>query len=138
MTMRIARRVLDEIHAHAESTYPAECCGLLIADKGRMIIESMRVANAYSGTRRDRYDINPLELLDADRTVSHRELSIAGVYHSHPDFPASLSAFDLAHSFPWYSYLVVSVPKGRVGDTKSWIPSLDRKTAAEDDIEVGE
>jgi proteasome lid subunit RPN8/RPN11 len=138
MTIRIARQVLDEIHVHAESTYPEECCGFLIADKNKKIIESMRVANAYPGSKHDRYDINPLELFKADRATSQRGLSIAGVYHSHPDYPASLSAFDLEHSFPWYSYLVVSVPKGRAGDTKSWTPNEDRKSVSEEKIEVDE
>jgi len=136
MTTRIAKQVLDEIHAHAESTYPEECCGFLIADKTKRIVESLRAANAYRGPKNDRYDIDPLELFKADRAASERGLSIAGVYHSHPDYPASLSAFDLEHSFPWYSYVVVSVPKGRAGDTKSWMPSEDRRSASQDEIEV--
>jgi len=138
MTTRIAKQVVDEIHAHAESTYPDECCGLLIADKDKRIIESMRVANAYPGPKHDRYDIDPLELFKADRAISHRGFSIAGVYHSHPDYPATLSKFDLEHSFPWYSYIVISVPKGKAGDTRSWIPSEDHRSVAEENIEVDE
>jgi proteasome lid subunit RPN8/RPN11 len=134
--MKIAKRVLDEVHAHAESTYPDECCGLLIADRDKQVIESVRVTNAYPGPKHDRYDIEPLELFKADRAVSHRGLSIAGVYHSHPDYPATLSAFDLEHSFPWYSYLVVSVPGGKAGDTRSWVPAEDRKVASEEKLEV--
>ena len=95
------------------------------------------MANAYPGPKHDRYDIDPLELFQADRVVAKRGLTIAGVYHSHPDYPATLSAFDLKHSFPSYSYVVVSVPKGRAGETKSWIPGGDRRTASEDEIEVG-
>jgi proteasome lid subunit RPN8/RPN11 len=127
---------MDEIHAHAESTYPDECCGLLVADKDKRIVESMRVTNAFRGPKNDRYDIDPLELFRADRSVSQRGLSIAGVYHSHPDYPATLSEFDLKHSFPWYSYVVVSVPRGKAGDTRSWIPREDRSSASEDEIEV--
>lgn len=134
--MRIAKRVLDEVHAHAESTYPDECCGLLIADGHKRIIESVRVTNTYPGPKHDRYDIEPLELYKADRAVSHRGLSVAGVYHSHPDYPATLSTFDLEHSFPWYTYLVVSVRKGRAAETRSWVPSEDRKGASEETLEV--
>jgi proteasome lid subunit RPN8/RPN11 len=136
MTTRIASQVVSEIHAHAESTYPEECCGVLVADGTKKIIESMRMKNVHPGPKHDRYNIDPLELFKADRAVSSRGLSIAGVYHSHPDYPASLSAFDLKHSFPWYSYIVVSVPHGRAGDTRSWVPSEDRKSASEDKIEV--
>ena len=31
---------LEEIHAHAESTYPEECCGLLIADRDKDVVDS--------------------------------------------------------------------------------------------------
>ncbi|MGA2665760.1 MAG: M67 family metallopeptidase [Nitrososphaerales archaeon] len=136
MTTRVAKRVFDEMRAHAESTYPDECCGLLVADGDGIVIDSVRVANAYAGPKHDRYDIRPLDLFRADRAVSQRGLSIAGVYHSHPDYPATLSAFDLEHSFPWYSYVVVSVPGGKAGDTRSWAPGEDRRSASEQTLEV--
>src|SRR5271155_2934333 len=118
MTISIARRVLDEIHAHAESAYPEECCGLLISDKSKLVRESMRMKNAYDGPKNDRYNIDPLELFKADRASAQRGLAIVGIYHSHPDYPASLSKFDMDHSFPWYSYIVISVPQGKAKDTK--------------------
>jgi proteasome lid subunit RPN8/RPN11 len=138
MTISITRSVLDAIHAHAESTYPEECCGLLICDKPKNVIESIRMKNAYDGPKHDRYNIDPLELFKADRSSAQRGLSIAGIYHSHPDYPASLSKFDTEHSFPWYSYIVVSVPKGKAGDTKVWIPGEDRASASEEVLEVRE
>jgi len=145
MTIRIAKKLLDEIHAHSEATYPEECCGLLIADgaantitapNSKTIIESIRMKNAYDGPKHDRYNIDPLELFKADRAVSQKGRTIAGIYHSHPDYPASLSKFDLEHSFPWYSYVVISVPKGSAGETKSWIPREDHRTVSQEEIEV--
>src|ERR1700730_8937123 len=136
MIIRIAKQVLDEIHAHAESTYPEECCGFLVADKSKRIIESMKVANAYPGPKHDRYNIDPLELFRADRAISQRGLTIAGIYHSHPDYPASLSQFDLEHSFPWYSYVVISVAKGKAEDTRSWVPNEEHGSASEERVEL--
>ena len=40
-------------------------------------------------------------------------LEIVGYYHSHPDHPAGPSAFDTEHAWPWYSYLIVRVDRGR-------------------------
>ena len=134
--MRIGKRVLDEIHSHAESTYPEECCGLLIADGEGRVIESTRMTNAYPGPKHDRYVIDPLELFRADRAVSHKGLSIVGIYHSHPDYPATLSAYDLDHSFPLYSYVVVSVPGGKAGDTRSWTTDEERKFASEEKLQI--
>jgi len=131
------RRTLEEIHAHARSTYPEECCGLLIGMSGsRDIVDSIKMRNAFTGPKHDRYHIDPLELFKADREVAKRGLTIAGIYHSHPDYPATLSKFDLEHSFPFYSYVVVSVPKGEAGDTRSWVPSNDHNSVKEETIEV--
>ena len=77
-----------------------------------------------------------MELFRADRATSQRGLTIAGIYHSHPDYPATLSKFDLEHSFQWYSYVVISVPNGRAGPTKLWIPDEDRTSSTEDTLEV--
>ncbi len=146
MTICIARKILNEIHAHAQATYPEECCGLLIAKGGddavggtnskKAITESIRMNNVYEGPKHDRYNIDPLELLKIDRAMSQKGLTIAGIYHSHPDHPASLSRFDLEHSFPWYSYMVISVPKGRAGDTRSWIPREDHRSVSQEEIEI--
>lgn len=136
MAISIARRVFDEMHTHAESTYPEECCGLLISDSARRVTESVRMRNSYDGPKHDRYNIDPLELFRADRASAQRGLTIAGIYHSHPDYPATLSKFDTEHSFPWYSYVVISVPHGKAGDTKSWVPREDRKSASEETVEV--
>jgi len=136
MTIAITRRVLDEIHAHAASAYPEECCGLLISDKSKRVTESIRMKNAYKGPKNDRYNIDPLELFKADRASAQRGLTIVGIYHSHPDYPATLSRFDMEHSFPWYAYIVVSVPHGKTQETKGWIPSEDRTSASEEPIEV--
>lgn len=136
MTLSIAKHVLEQIHSHAESTYPEECCGLLISDRSKHVIESIRIKNAYDGPKHDRYNIDPLELFRADRATAQKGLTIAGIYHSHPDYPATLSKFDVEHSFPWYSYVVISVPKGKAGDTRSWVPKEDRTTAVEETVEV--
>lgn len=136
MTISITRRVLDEIHAHAESAYPEECCGLLISDKSKHVIESIRMKNVYDGPKNDRYNIDPLELFRADRASAQKGLTIAGIYHSHPDYPASLSKFDMDHSFPWYSYIVISVPHGKAQETKAWIPRENRMSVSEEAVEV--
>ncbi|MDG6926241.1 MAG: M67 family metallopeptidase [Nitrososphaerota archaeon] len=136
MTIRIAKKAFDEMRAHAEATYPEECCGLLVADGKKEILESVKMRNVFSGPRHDRYDIDPLELFRADRSVAARGLRIAAIYHSHPDYPATLSRFDLDHSFTWYSYVVTSVPKGRAGDTRAWLPSDDHRAAVEEEIQV--
>ena len=110
---------------------------MLIASSGsKDVVDSVKMRNAFSGPKHDRYHIDPLELFKADRDVARRGLTISGIYHSHPDYPATLSKFDLEHSFPWYSYVVVSVPKGEAADTRSWLPNEGRNHVAEEAIEI--
>ena len=137
MVIRIGRQTIDEIHAHAKSTYPEECCGLLIAASGsKDVVGSVKMRNAFTGPKHDRYHIDPLELFKADREAARKSLTITGIYHSHPDYPATLSKFDLEHAFPWYSYVIVSVPKGEAGETRSWVPTEDRKSVSEEEIVI--
>ena len=146
MTLCIVRNVLNEIRSHAEATYPEECCGLLIGREAasavpaprsrKTITESIRMNNAYDGPKHNRYNIDPLEFFKADRVISQKGLTVAGIYHSHPDHPASCSRFDLEHSFPWYSYVIISVPKGHAGETMSWAPREDHDSAIQEEIEI--
>ena len=146
MILYIVREVLNEIRSHAEVTYPEECCGLLVAREATFsvpgqrakitITESIRMNNAYDGPKHNRYNIEPLEFYKADRVISQKGLSIAGIYHSHPNHSASCSRFDLEHSFPWYSYVIISVPQGHVGEIKSWTPREDHKSAIQEEIEI--
>jgi proteasome lid subunit RPN8/RPN11 len=109
---------------------------LIAGTSAKEVVHSVKMRNAFTGPKHDRYHIDPLDLFKADRDAARNGLTIAGVYHSHPDYPATLSRFDLEHSFPWYSYLVVSVPKGAAGDTKSWLPNEERSSVAEETIEI--
>jgi proteasome lid subunit RPN8/RPN11 len=136
VVIKIGRGTLEKVQAHAESTYPEECCGLLIASDGKNVVDAVRMRNAFPGPKNDRYHIDPLELFKADREAARKGMAIAGIYHSHPDYPATLSKFDLEHSFPWYSYVVISVPKGKARDTRSWLPNENHTDVAEETIEI--
>ncbi|WP_017300159.1 M67 family metallopeptidase [Nodosilinea nodulosa] len=69
---------------------------------------------------RDRYWIDPADLLAVQRSARGQGLEIIGVYHSHPDHPAVPSECDRALAWPVYSYGIVSVVQGQVVDFKSW------------------
>jgi proteasome lid subunit RPN8/RPN11 len=68
-----------------------------------------------------RYLIAPEDLRRLERRLKSEGLEIVGYYHSHPDHPASPSAFDADHAWPWYSYVIVRVDHGRGADLASWV-----------------
>jgi len=107
---------LAAIEEHGRSAYPEECCGFLVApatktpDGHRQIEQAIPTPNRATADRNRRYVIDPLELLRVERAVAPTAV-VVGIYHSHPDHPAVPSEYDRERAWPWYSYLVLSVPR---------------------------
>ncbi len=107
---------------HAEATYPSECCGLLIGlnREERRVLEVRQSQNVAPNKDRTRYKIDPIIILKTERELAGSEKVILGIYHSHPDYPASPSRVDFDGAWPWYSYLVLSVSNGRFEEVLAW------------------
>jgi proteasome lid subunit RPN8/RPN11 len=127
---------LQQIQTHAASTYPEECCGLLLGTldpTSKTVAEVRPIANSWTAdhdsandvhlTKTRRYWIAPETLLAAMRDGRDRHLDIIGIYHSHPDHPAEPSECDRQLAWPQYSYLIVAVDQGKATHTLNW--SLD-------------
>ena len=127
MSLFLGRATLEQIRAHAEETYPHECCGVLVGNarvKGWTVAYAVRADNVSKDSQRNRYAIAPLELVRILRDARRRDLEIAGFYHSHPDHPAMWSQTDLSEAH-WIgcSYLITEVPEGRAARTNSYLLS---------------
>jgi len=114
----------DEIRRHGEETYPHECCGVLlgvIADDMREVRATVRCGNTRIDSPRNRYNIDPRELVGVQRDARERDLDIVGFYHSHPDHPARWSPTDFQEAH-WIgcSYVITSVEHGRAAQTNSF------------------
>jgi proteasome lid subunit RPN8/RPN11 len=109
---------------HAEADYPRECCGLILGVGDRIeAIEPM--LNVWAGevghSVRDRYAIDPAEMLGVMKRSRDQGLEIIGIYHSHPDHPAEPSECDRAAAWPQYRYVILSVAQGKVVDLGVWV-----------------
>ncbi len=128
--MKCKPQVLDAIGRHGAETYPEECCGFLLGERvdgENVVLDLYRVANTDSGERRRRYTISPRDYMQADRAADGKGRDIVGIYHSHPDHPARPSKTDLAEAtFPGFSYVIVSVLKGKPSDLTAWSLADDR------------
>src|SRR5213080_4614642 len=138
--IEIADEHLREIRAHGERDYPFECCGLLIGrfENGRKrVVETYAISNAREeSAKRNRFLIRPEELMRGEKYARERGLDVVGFYHSHPDDRAIPSQYDLEHAWPTYSYIVVSVERGRAVDQRSWEMENDRSRFNEEEISV--
>ena len=129
---------LSEMRQHGERDYPFECCGLMLGrfgDGGKTVVETYPISNAREEeAKRNRFLIRPEELMRGEKYAREKALDVIGFYHSHPDERAVPSQYDLGHAWPTYSYVVVSVEKGRAVDLRSWEMKSDRSRFNEEEI----
>lgn len=122
MAIAIEFEALQSMKEDAIGAYPDECCGFLYGreEGDRIIIEAQPVNNAQEGDKRRRFEIAATDYLHAEAYAEAENLTLLGVYHSHPDHPAIPSIHDLRQAMPFFSYLILSVKKGKVVDLRSW------------------
>jgi len=136
----ISEQLLGNIREHGVRDYPYECCGLLLgrfeADT-KLVNETYPISNAREeSAKRNRFLIEPAELMRGEKYARSKELEVVGFYHSHPDSPARPSQYDLEHAWPTYSYIIVSTSEGQSGDLFSWEQEPDRSKFNPEEIRV--
>jgi proteasome lid subunit RPN8/RPN11 len=138
MTLRLPGALADEIRRHGEAAYPAECCGAMVGRAEGAAKEVLRLSPAVNRRTDDprRYLIAPDDLRRLEREVREAGQEIVGYYHSHPDHPARPSAFDAEHAWPWYSYLIVRIDRGRGADMASWVLDDERPLMHPESLDV--
>lgn len=119
----------EEMMKDAEGTFPDECCGFLYGKDGddREVTLAIPVENSKEGDKRRRFEISPLQYMQAERFADERGLTLLGVYHSHPQHPAIPSEHDRVQAMPWFSYVILSVMDGKTDDVTSWQLDDDRQ-----------
>jgi proteasome lid subunit RPN8/RPN11 len=117
-----AEQVMNE---DAVKAYPDECCGFMygVEESGgnRVVSMAIPVHNSSVENRQRRFEISPKDYLKAEKYALENDLLLLGIYHSHPDHPAVPSEHDRIAAQPWFSYIIISVLKGEVSDTRSWV-----------------
>ena len=137
MTLRVSEVLLGTIHREGERAYPGECCGVLAGQPGE--IKEVRRLLPVVNRRADdphRYLIAPEDLQSVETEIREAGLEVLGFYHSHPDHPAAPSSFDAEHAWPWYSYLIVRVDRGRAVEATSWQLAGDRSAMLPEFLDV--
>ena len=138
----IAEKLLSEIREHGVSDYPYECCGLLLgrySAEGKFVTETYPISNAREeSAKRNRFLIEPKELLRGEQYARSRDLEVVGFYHSHPESPAVPSQYDLEHAWPTYSYIIVSTRADHAGDLFSWEQEPDRSRFNREELKIQE
>ena len=114
----------------AEAAYPYEGCGVLVGTRGEVTeVRPGRNIRGPEDRARDRYILDPRDILQAERDADLARLEVLGFWHTHPDHPALASRYDADHAWPGYVYVIVSVIQGRAAAERGWV--LEREAPAE-------
>ncbi len=105
-----------------------------IQGDAKLVTEAVPLENAFEGAQRERYELRPEDLLKAEQTARDRGMDLVGIFHSHPDCDAYFSETDLKNSCPWYSFVVLSVNRGRFDNANSFVPDIDQVAAEKEEL----
>ncbi|HKJ35418.1 MAG TPA: M67 family metallopeptidase [Solirubrobacterales bacterium] len=92
MQVKIPRKLIDEIGAHALDDAPNECCGQIGAVEGQPT-SVYRARNAFESPMR--FDIHGEDLIRIHREMDERGEELLASYHSHPHSEARPSETDI-------------------------------------------
>jgi len=125
VALSVPRPVMDAVSRALEAGYPNEACGALIGRPGdgtrpHEALEFRPMRNTVQDRPWDRYSLDPLEQLRVQKDAEARGLEIIGFVHSHPDHPPRPSQFDTEHAWPFYSYIVARVARGKLAEARAF------------------
>ncbi len=117
--MKIPRSLVAAIIAHAEETYPEECCGLL-AGANSVPSHFYRIQNIHE-TPKVFFEMAPKEQFWAFKNMRHNNLNLVAIYHSHPETPARPSQSDIRLAYdPEPYYLIASLQQRDRPDLRAY------------------
>jgi proteasome lid subunit RPN8/RPN11 len=90
-------QLFDGMTEFCEAAYPYEGCGELIGGSDpdlASVSEVFEGKNLVQDRRDDRYELDPRDIIRAERAARASGQELIGFYHTHPDHPARPSQFD--------------------------------------------
>ena len=139
--LRLSAQLFKTITLAGEKAFPHETCGVILGrlhGNDREALELFAAKNSFDESEKyHRFLITPDEYRQAEERAKNGTLEILGFYHSHPNAPSAASQYDLDHAFPWFSYLIVSIMKGKYYDHHSWVMENDRSRFNHEEVTIG-
>jgi len=123
------------------AAYPHEGCGVLVGslDAAEVrVVDVTSARNLFTSRLQDRFDLDPADMLRADRDARGRGLDVVGVWHTHPDHPARPSAFDNERAWLGWVYVIMSTAVGGVGDVNAFALESEGGPFVQIELAVGE
>jgi len=130
-SVKIPRRILNDLYAHAIQTLPEECCGLIVGTdedrfehlvrcRNEMTLRHRQDPVEFPRNGKEAFYMNPLDYMIACEEAEARGAQVTAVYHSHVGVGAYFSGMDLAYAesanfpFPDADHIVVAIFERKV------------------------
>ena len=108
VTLRLPRRIINQMLDHARAFPGQEVCGLISARAGAAL-RAIPVANIAPHPEY-RYAMDPAGQIAALKKMRETGEDLLAIYHSHPASPAAPSNIDIAEAgYPDATYLIISL-----------------------------
>jgi len=121
MKLKIKYRYFESIEKHALKVFPLECCGLLIGKMGKGIFEVKEVVQAENVHKSEvSFEADAELVYRALDAAEAKGLDLIGIYHSHPNMRAYVSAVDaeIMKLWPNVAWLVLGVSENQIIEKK--------------------
>jgi len=124
INLKIKRLDFESIKNHALKKFPLECCGLLIgkaAMKTFDVSEVVPAENVYESEVS--FEADAELVYRAITAAETKGLELIGIYHSHPNMRAYISAIDaeMMELWPNVAWLVLGVSKKNINEEKAFM-----------------
>lgn len=121
---RIAPEVLDLIEREARTSFPNECCGVLIGRRRggvAWLVQAVPARNVTGRNPRRSFEIDPTLLLALQKSLRGSPEFVAGFYHSHPRGVARPSPRDVGGATGGEIWMIAALDgPGRGLQLTSW------------------
>ena len=121
--MQLNNEAMELMKQDSLNSYPFECCGFLFGHEvgdERTATSILVVTNISEEDQRRRFRISAQEYMHAENYALEKNLTLLGIYHSHPDHPAIPSEHDRLAAQPFFSYIILSISDLGVSGLRSW------------------
>ena len=121
--LKIESKPKDEMIIDGINSFPDECCGFMFGTEDgdtRTVTTSLVVHNSKEGDKRRRFEISPMDYMNAERFADDNNLLLLGIYHSHPNHPSIPSEHDRVAAQVYFSYVIISIMGKKFANIQSW------------------
>jgi proteasome lid subunit RPN8/RPN11 len=131
--IRFEKMAEAEMTGIGERGFPHEICGLMLGKSSpeRIVTQVFECGNLNKLKPETRYDMDPKDYLKGEAVARQKGLDVLGIFHSHPDHPDKASETDRQAAWPGFSYVIMSIQKGKFASMRSWV--LDASSQFEEE-----